>query len=400
MLLPTPFHPRTSGLSYRQEWRDWSGYLAAGTYEYQHDREYYAIRQSAALIDVSPLFKYDLRGRDALRAADRIVTRDLTKARLGQIMYSPWCDDDGKMIDDGTVWRVAEDHIRITAADPSLRWFQDVAAGLEVEIHDVSDEIAALALQGPASYGILQALIGGEELSALRYYHLMQTQPRGIPLTITRTGYTGDLGYELWVRPLHAVKLWDALMEVGEPRGLTPCGIIALDIARIEAGLIMIDVDYISAHKALTEEQKSSPFEAGLGWAVALDGGDFIGKRALVEEKRRDARWSLAGVEADWDELEGLYARAGLPPQVAGRASRVAVPAYAEGVQVGQVTSHTFSPLLKKYIGLASLRAPFARPGTGLEIEFTVEYVRHRARAVVRRLPFFDPPRKRARFDA
>ena len=402
MPIPTPFHPRTSHLCESHEWRGWSGYLAAATYEPTHEREYYAIRNSAAMIDVSPLFKYVIRGPDAEGLVNRIMTRNVTKCAVGQVMYSPWCDDDGKVIDDGTISRLAPDAFRLTAADPNLRWFQDCGYGMQAEVVDVSSELAALALQGPNARKILKEIFTGFDLDALRYYRFGQGYVADLPVTVSRTGYTGDLGYELWVAPQAAGQLWDRLMEAGMGYGITPAGMIALDIARIEAGLLLIEVDYISSRKALIEAQKSSPFEIGLGWAVDLDKGEFVGRRALLTEKQQDtSRWQWAGFEVIWESLEALYTSVDLAPQLAGRASRSPVPVYQNDRQVGQVTSHTFSPILKKYIGLGTLQKPYPISGSRVqadqvEMEFTIEYVRRRAEARIVKTPFFNPPRKRA----
>jgi aminomethyltransferase len=402
MPIPTPFHSRTSPLCKSHEWRGWSGYLAAAMYEPVHEYEYYAIRNSAAMIDVSPLFKYEIRGPDAERLVNRIMTRDVAKCAVGQVMYSPWCDDDGKVIDDGTISRLTPDAFRVTAADPSLVWFQDCGYGMQVEVVDVSNELAALALQGPNARKILKEIVTGIDLDALRYYHFGQGSAAGLPVTISRTGYTGDLGYELWVAPQDAGPLWDRLMEAGRGYGIAPAGMVALDIARIEAGLLLIEIDYISSRKALIESQKSSPFEIGLGWTVDLDKQGFVGRQALLAEKRQGtSKWRWVGFEVIWESLEGLYASEGLAPQVAGRASRSPVPVYQDGRQVGQVTSHTFSPILKKYIGLGTVQKPYAVPGNQAKadqvgMEFTIEYVRRQAQARIVKTPFFNPARKRA----
>src|SRR5687767_5014630 len=249
MLKTTPFHPRTSALCASHAWRRWSGYVVASSYELAHEREYHAIRSSAALFDVSPLYKYRVHGRDAARLLDRVVTRNVARARVGQVLYTTWCDASGKVLDDGTVARLDEQTFRMTSADPNLRWLQDNALGLDVAIEDVTERIAALALQGPAARAILQQLSDGD-LAGLRYFRLAQARLRGIPVTVTRTGYTGDLGYELWVDAGDALALWDALIEAGTPYGLTPAGLLAFDLARIEAGLLLMDVDYVPARKA------------------------------------------------------------------------------------------------------------------------------------------------------
>ena len=267
-LRTTPFHARTGPLSEGQAWRRWAGYVVASSYELSHDREYHAIRNSAALFDVSPLYKYMITGKDAARLLDHVVTRNVGKSKVGQVLYTPWCDNDGKQIDDGTISVLAEQTFRMTSADPTLRWLHLNSSGLDVSIEDVSERTAALSLQGPSSRAILQ-LAAERDLSALKYFRLTSAKIRGIPVTISRTGYTGDLGYEVWVDAAQAVPLWDAVVEIGTAYGITPAGMLALDVARIEAGLLLIEVDYFSSRHALIEAQKSSPLELGLGWTVA-----------------------------------------------------------------------------------------------------------------------------------
>jgi aminomethyltransferase len=396
MPIPTPLHSRTSALCETHEWRDWSGYLSAITYQPSHETEYFAVRNAAGLIDVSPLYKYEVTGPDAQRLLNRVITRDLAKARLGQVLYSPWCDEDGKVIDDGTISKLAPDRFRLTAADPSQRWLQDVGYGMDAEVRDVTTALAALALQGPNSLPILQQLFPKEAVPALRYYHLIETTFEGAPITITRTGYTGDLGYELWIAPDNAEKLYDRLMEGGAGYGLQPVGLAALDILRVEAGLLLIEVDYTSTLHARIPQQQSSPYEIGLGWAVSLDKADFIGKRALQAEKKQGTPRSFVGIEVEWEQLEKLYGAVNLPPQVAGRASRTPVPLYANGRHIGQATSMVFSPILKKYIALATVHSDHAQHGTELEFEVTVEYERKSAKGIVAKTPFFDHARKKA----
>ncbi|HEV2431998.1 MAG TPA: aminomethyltransferase family protein [Burkholderiales bacterium] len=389
MLKTTPFHERTSALCASHAWRRWAGYIVASSYELSHEREYHAIRGSAALFDVSPLYKYRVRGKDAARLLDLVVTRSIHELKVGQVAYAPWCDAAGKVLDDGTVARLAENDFRITAAEPNLRWLQDNAMELAVEIEDVSESLAALSLQGPAS----RAILGDIEL---KYFRLAHRQLGGIPVAISRTGYTGDLGYEIWVSPNDAVALWDYLIETGTPYGIVPAGMLALDMARIEAGLILIEVDYVPARKALIESQTSSPYELDLGWAVNLKKERFVGREALALEASRGSQWRFVGLEIDWSSLEGLYAEVGLATRLPAAAWRTSVPIYAGNEQAGYATSGGWSPLLKKYIALAHLRSRFAAPGTLLDIEMTVEHRRKRAAARVVKKPFFDPERKRA----
>ncbi len=395
MLKTTPFHTRTSALVRAQTWRRWAGYQMASAYDPHPDREYAAIRNSAALIDVSPLYKYRITGRDAMRLLDRTITRDMTKLKPGQVYYTPWCDGEGKVVDDGTVTRLDETSYRLTSADSSLRWLHLNAAGMEVRIEDISERAGALSLQGPLSRTILTT-VSPADLTALKYFRYVDTTIRDIPVGLSRTGYTGDLGYEIWVDAERAVALWDALMEAGKPYGLTPAGVWALDIARIEAGLIMMDIDYFSSHHALTEQRKSSPYEINLGWAVSAGKGPFNGRRALAAERIRGAAWNFVGLEIEWDSFERLFTAQGLPPQIPNVAWRTSVPLYDAGRQIGYATSGCWSPLLKKSLALAHLRTPYAVPGTSVGIEITVEHQRRRASATVSKLPFFDPERKKA----
>jgi glycine cleavage system T protein (aminomethyltransferase) len=394
-LKTTPFHARTAPLVRAQTWRRWAGYQVASAYEPHPDREYAAIRNAAALLDVSPLYKYRISGPDAARLLDRMVTRDVTKCGVGQVLYTPWCDARGKVIDDGTISRLDERTFRLTSAEPNLRWLSMNAVGLDVAIENVSERTGALALQGPSSRAILQQLTPAD-LSRLKYFRLVHTTVREIPVTISRTGYTGDLGYELWVDAERAVALWDALIEAGTPYGLTPAGIWALDLARIEAGLVMLDVDYFSAHRAMIEDQKSSPFELNLAWTVSAGKGPHNGRRALRAERARGSAWGFVGLDVDWESLERIYAERGLPPQLPTVAWRTSAPVFKEEKQIGYATSGCWSPLLKKYLALAHLTSPHFQPGAEVELEVTVEHRRKRANAVVRKLPFFDPPRKKA----
>ena len=396
----TPFHPRTAPIMEGQAWRRWAGYLVASAYELSHEREYHAIRSSAALFEVSPLFKYRLHGPDAARLLDRVVTRDVGKSTPCQVLYTPWCDSAGKVIDDGTISRLDDDLFRMTSAEPNLRWLRMNAVGMDVSIEDISETTAALSLQGPLSRRILECA-AETDLSHLKYFRLTPATVRGTAVQISRTGYTGDLGYEIWLDAGDALRVWDALIEEGTPYGITPAGILALDVARVEAGLLLLDVDYISSHKALVEAQKSSPFELNLGWTVSLGKpGYFVGKEALLAERERGPSWRFVGLEVDWSSLEALYLEVGLSPRLPTVAWRTSVPVHAGSRQVGYATSGCWSPLLKKYIALAHVEAPHGKPGAPLSMEVTVEHRRKRAEVVVVRTPFFDPPRKRGGADA
>ncbi len=394
-LRTTPFHERTSKLCQPQNWRRWAGYLVVGSYELTLDREYWAIRNSAALIDVSPLMKYIIKGKDAARLLDRVTTRNIQKMSIGQVYYTGWCDDEGKMIDDGTISRLDETTFRMTSADPSLRWLSMNAVELDVEVTEVTDYVAALSFQGPNTRKVLNK-VTDKPVDELKYFRLMKNKIHGIEVTISRTGYTGDLGFEIWMDAQDALKIWDALMEAGADYGITPVGILAMDMARVEAGLFMIEVDYTSTSHAWIEPQKSSPFELGLDWTVALDKpGYFVGRRALEREKREGSLWKLMGLEVEWDGMERLFKNVGLPPQIPGMAMRGSLPILVGNVQVGYASTSTWSPLLKKYIALAHLQKPYYEVGTNVRMEITVEHHRQHAPAKVVKLPFYEPEWKR-----
>ena len=392
MPIGTAFHPRTLPLCESLNYREWSGYYAVSSYEPHHEHEYTAIRNASALIDVSPLFKYLVSGRDAAKLVDRIITRDVTKLAVGQVFYTPWCDQHGNVIDDGTVSRLAEQSFRWTAADPSLRWLRQNSAGLDVSIEDVSEKLAAMALQGPTSAALLQAAAEAD-IGSLKYFRVTSGKIGGVSVDISRTGYTGDLGYEIWMPTEQAVRVWDALMETGRRFDIRPAGMLALDVARIEAGLLLIDVDFFSSKRALIPSQAYTPFELGLGRLVSLDKHRFIGQRALAAGAREPVR-RIAGLELDWIEVERLHDAMGLPASVSATASRVPVPVYRSGRQVGKATSTTWSPVLKKMIALATLDRPCYEVGTEVRVEVTVEAVRHQVPARVVPIPFFYPPRK------
>ena len=395
MPIGTAVHQQTLKLCESLNYREWSGYYAVSVYETHHEHEYNAIRNAAALIDVTPLFKYRISGKDATKFVNRVITRDIEKVAVGQVIYCCWCDEQGRVIDDGTISRLGETLYRWTAADPSMRWFHQNALGLDVSIEDISGELASLALQGPTSGRLLKQATEAD-ITNLKYFRVTHGKIAGVEVDISRTGYTGDLGYEIWIPWNEAPKVWDALVETGKQFDLHAAGMVALDVARIEAGLILIEVDYFSSKKALIESQKYSPYEIGLGRLVDLKKEYFIGRAALEEENKRGPKRLLMGLDINWEDVERLYDAIGLAPQAPTTASRVAVPVYRGGMQVGKATSTTWSPTLKKMIALASLQREQAAPGTELHMELTVEAVRNKVRATTRELPFFNPPRKTA----
>ncbi|PYV94585.1 MAG: hypothetical protein DMG86_22880 [Acidobacteria bacterium] len=372
MPVGTAFHDRTFALCQSLNYREWSGYYTVSVYEVHHDHEYNAIRNAAALIDITPLYKYLIRGKDATKLVNRVITRDINKVAVGQVIYCCWCDEQGKVIDDGTITRLEQSEYRWTAADPSLRWFRQNGLNMDVRVEDISEKVAALALQGPTSGKLLKAAAEAE-IANLKYFRMTQGKIAGVLVDISRTGYTGDLGYEIWVSWDDAVKVWDALMDVGKRFDIQAAGMLALDVARIEAGLLLIEVDYNSSKKALIASQKYSPYELGFGKMVHLDKENFVGRSALAEAR---------------------YEKCGLTPAAPTQASRVHVPVYLGEKQVGKATSTTWSPLLKKMIALASVDTEHSKIDTKLQMEITIEAMRQRVTARVVKMPFFSPARK------
>ena len=391
----SPFFERTSKLNESQEWRRWSGYLSATSYELTHENEYFAIRTKAGLLDITPLKKYIVEGPDSQQLLDRLVTRNIGICKIGQVMYTPWCDENGKVIDDGTVQRLSENKFRITSAEPNLEWIESNSIGMNVVVKDDSFTTAALALQGPNSRSILNS-ISSKSLDSLKFFWMMETTFEDIPVSISRTGYTGDLGYEIWMDPNDALNVWDLLIDKGKPFGITPTGLHALDVARIEASLILLDVDYISSRHALIESRKSSPYELGLGWAVKMKKENFIGKQSLLKELNHKSGWSFVGIEIEWPEFENHYRNVGLAPGLPSTAWRTSTPLYNQNEQVGYATSGTWSPILKRYIALAHIKSKYAEEGSELKFELKVEHFRKLTKATVVKTPFFDPERKRS----
>jgi len=391
----TAFHERTFPLCHSLNYREWSGYYTVSVYEVHHEHEYNAIRNACALIDITPLYKYLITGKDASKLVNRVITRDINKVAKGQVIYCCWCDEDGKVIDDGTISRLDENVYRWTAADPSLRWFRQNGLNLDVQSEDISQKVAALALQGPTS-GQLLKQVAEAEIANLKYFRVTSGKIAGVPVDISRTGYTGDLGYEIWIPWNDALRVWDALMAAGKPFDIHAAGMLALDVARVEAGLLLIEVDYISSKKALIPAQKYSPYELGFGKMVHLDKENFVGKPALWLDQQHGVGRQLVGLEVDWVEVEEQHDKFGLTPAAPSQASRVAVPVYVSGRQVGKATTTAFSPLLKKLIALASIESEYSKPGTRLQMELTIEAQRLKTTATVVKLPFFNPPRKTA----
>ncbi len=397
MAIGTAFHPRTAALCHSHEWRRWSGFVVASSYNEFTAPEYAAIRHAAALIDVSPLFKTWISGPDATDLVNRIVTQNMSKVAEGRVVYTPWCDTDGMVRQEGTLFRLGPDTFQLCSAEPAIGWVSRNGVGYDVEVTDRTDDFGALALQGPNSRRIL-AEVSDVPVDTLKFFRFARGTIDGVPVTVSRTGYTGDLGYEVWVPAEQAVRVWDALMEGGAAYQVTPCGLAAMDIARIEAGFVLINVDYHSSETARLPSHKVSAYELGLGWAVKLEkDGPFNGKQALIDEKAGGSRRAVVGIEIGWEPLEAAYSAAGTMPDLPHLPCRESVPLYESGGRhIGRVTTRVWSTLLKKYIGIATVDSKHATPGSEILMEITVDYQRKTVPATVRNFPFWRPERMRA----
>jgi aminomethyltransferase len=386
-LLRTPFHELARALSQVDSFVPWSGYTTVDVFT-SVEQEYFAIRNATSVYDLTPMVKYRIAGADALRFLNRLMTRDMRKLAPGKVAYSVWCNDSGHLIDDGTVFCLAANEFRLCTAERQLDWLSASATGFDVEIAEVTEEVAALALQGPTSCALLRALglAGVERLKPFELGQFELPQPPALlPIMVSRTGFTGDLGYELWMRPADAAGVWDALMEAGRTRGIRPIGSRALNIARIEAGFLLPHLDFISAQHSLRIGSERSPLELGLGWLVDFGKGHFTGRRALLEEQRRGPKRLLVGLD-----IEGNKAahNALLYSDRAGRK------------QAGSVTSAAWSPTTKRNLALAMVDAPHFATGTTVWAEIylnrELQWQRRMARARVVERPFYAPPRRRA----
>lgn len=396
MTLETPFHPRTAELNQARRWRKWSGFFIADSYFPAHDLEYHAIRFSAALFDVTPMCKYRVAGADAARLVDRVITRRVDRIKPMRAIYTPWCDQDGRVLDDGTVALLADGSYFWTSAEPQHGWLDAASEGLNVTIEDLTERICALSLQGPCSRDVLSGAVG-RDMSDLPFFGRADVTIAGVPVSISRTGYSGDLGYELWMPFEQALPVWDALIKAGESYTLRVAGMEALDVARLEAGLIMAGVDYHSSRTARHPSLAVSPYEIGMDRLVDLDKSSFIGKRALMDEVAAGGPANrLVGLELDLNVFEDAYLDLGYAIEHPLRAWRHVTPLTRKGETIGRATSGTFSPLLKRSIALGFLPVKHADPGSTVGIEWQIEETRQQIPATVVPLPFLDLPRKRS----
>ena len=396
MTLETPFHPRTAELNQARRWRKWSGFFIADSYFPAHDLEYHAIRFSAALFDVTPMCKYRITGPDAAKLVDRVITRRVDRIKPMRAIYTPWCDHDGRVLDDGTVALLADGSYFWTAAEPQHGWLEAASEGLNATIEDMTEKLCALSLQGPHARDVLSAAVG-RDMSDLPFFGRADVTIGGTAVGISRTGYSGDLGYELWMPFDEALPVWDALIKSGQDYTLRVAGMEALDVARLEAGLIMAGVDYHSSRTARHPSLAISPYEIGMDRLVDLDKPAFIGKRALMNEVAAGGPASrLVGLELDLNVFEDAYLDLGYPIEHPLRAWRHVTPLTRKGETIGRATSGTFSPLLKRSIALGFLPVKHAAVGSTVGIEWQIEETRQSIPATVVPLPFLDLPRKRS----
>jgi len=399
LIRETPFHPRTSAANHTGLWSHWSGYLAADKYQMADKFEYFAIRNAAAVIDTSPLYKYRIAGMDAERFLAGVLARDIRKCRPGQAHYTLWCDEEGYVVEDGVILRYSDNEFLLSAAEPNLAYLQDLTGRMSVEVEDVSDQYGALALQGPYAREILGQL--APEVEGIGYFHLTPAKIGDAAVTISRTGYTGDLGYEIWVDRNDAVKVWDAVFEVATPYGVVPAGQTALLITRIEAGLVLIDVDFYSSRYAWNDDQRTTPHELGMGWMLRdleTDDRAFIGRRAIERELRDGtSRWKTVGIMVDWHDWDRLYNERGVIPPKDHTPEHGGMMMYDDRLQrIGYTPSFVYSPMLQRHIGIARVRPEHAALGSEVGLEVTIDHRYDVVKANVSRLPFFNPPRKTA----
>jgi glycine cleavage system T protein (aminomethyltransferase) len=397
MIRTTPFHERTSALNETGLWEHWSGYLSATRYQMSEKFEYFAIRNSAGVFDTSPLYKYRIHGADAERFLAGVLARDVRACRPGHAQYTIWCDDRGFVIEDGVVLRLAADEYLLTSAEPNLAYFQDLVGRENVEIDEVSEDYGVLAVQGPKSREILASL--APKVAKLEYFGLTTAKVGGAAVTVSRTGYTGDLGYEVWTRADDALRVWDAVWEAGRGRNVIPFGLTALSMARIEAGLLLLDVDFRSSRFAWTDAHRSTPMELGLGWmfrTLESDDRAFIGRDAIRREiAGRTSRWKTMGLVFDWQDFDRHFNAAGLIPPKDHTPIHDEYYVYDDdGRQLGYATSQMYSPVLQRHIALARLPLDIATPGCRVKVELAVNHRYEYFDADVARLPLFNPERR------
>jgi len=399
MIRTTPFHERTSALNETGLWEHWSNHLAAVRYSPSEKFEYFAVRNSAGLFDSSPLYKYRITGPEAERFLAGVFVRDIRACQPGHAQYTLWCDDRGFVVEDGVVLRLGRDEFLLTAAEPNLDYFARLIGRFDVMIEEVTDRWGVLAVQGPRARSLLEALT--PDVAALPYFGLTSTKIAKVPVMVSRTGYTGDLGYEIWVPAGDALKVWDAVWDASRGQGVLPIGMTALYMARIEAGLVLLDVDFHSSRFAWTDADRTTPTELGLGWMLRnleADDREFIGRDAIARELRDGtSRWRLGGLIVDWRDYDRIYDEAGLIPPKDHTPIQDEYYVYDDDLnQLGYATSQMYSPMLQRHIALARVPLDRSTPGSRVKLELAVSHRYEYFDAEVARLPLFNPARRTA----
>jgi aminomethyltransferase len=395
----TPFHPRLAELNTTQLWSHWAGYLSATQYDIAAKHEYFGVRNAVGFFDASPLYKYEVTGRDAERFLGGVLTRDIRTCRPGRAQYTIWCDSDGYVLEDGVVFRHSANDFLLTAAEPNLSFLRNQIGSLEVAVDDVSDQFAMLAVQGPRSRAALAEL--APEVNELGYFAHAPSKIAGSEVTVSRTGFTGDLGFEVRLPADNALPVLDAIMEAGVPHQMRPFGDQALNILRIEAGLPLINVEFNSSRYAFNEYERFTPDELGFGWLLrGIDDSTrpFVGRRAILAERANKAsRWKTVGISVNAREYDELFYGAGLiPPKDEPPAAWETMLYDDNDERAGYATSYTYSPMMQTHIGIARVRPELAEPGTRIHVEQTVNHVYTASPATVTAMPFFNPERKTA----
>jgi len=399
MIRTSPFHERTSALNETGLWSHWAGHLAANRYQESDKFEYFAVRNAAGVFDTSPLFKYRIAGRGAEPFLAGILARDIRACAPNHAQYTTWLDDRGFVLEDGVIQRRGPDEYLLTSAEPNLAYLTDRVGRLAVTVEDLSLDIGALAIQGPRSRPVLERLVPA--VAEVPFFGITTGDIGGVPVTVTRTGYTGDLGYEVWVASSDALRVWDALWDSFDGQGVLPYGLAALYMLRIEAGLLLLGKDFDSSRFAFNDAHRSTPLELGWSWmfkGLTDDDRAFIGRRALEQEiAEKTSRWKMSGLVVDWEDYDRVYGDAGLIPPKAHAPVHEDWMVYDDaGSRVGFATSFMYSPILQRHIALARVRPDLAKSGTRVQLEFTVDHHYEKVAAHVARLPLYNPERKTA----
>jgi aminomethyltransferase len=394
----TPFHDRTEALNVSGLWDHWAGHLSARQYGLSEKQEYFTVRNGVGVYDTSPVYKYRIHGTDAEKFLSGVLARDVRTCKPGHAQYTIWCDEDGYLVEDGILFRLSDSEFLLTAVEPNASYFSDLADSSAVRVDDVSDDFASLAVQGPLSKAVLAEL--APEVDALRPFDLKRVGFGDHEIVVSRTGFTGDLGYELWVEPADALAVWDALFEVGAAYGIAPFGETALIMTRIEAGLLLIDAEFHSSRYAWSSGQRSTPLELGLGWMLRdIESGDrpFIGRRALQRELAEGSRWHLVGLTIDWEEWDERYRAAGqVPPKDHTPIAEETILYNADQQPVGFTTSFMYSPMMQSHIAIAQVIPELSSPGNVVDYEVLIDHGLQYITATVTGLPFYDPPHRTA----